>query len=163
LVAAISLIKLIVSEESLGLLERALDVCFQNTTKSSRGPREIRLRLNKEKCLLPGPNHCGHNDQEKPIGLAVCRSFDLARQNEQLVSQQGVFRQQFGFASRQIGKCAEHKGSRRWVDPPRNPFLERVKAQADWSPDGDEHSQQEWKRSFKNKARGSQEIGEERA
>jgi hypothetical protein len=72
------------------------------------------------------------------------------------------FRQQFGFSSRQIGKRAEHMGSRRWFDPPRNTFQERVKAQADSSPDGDEHRQHEWNRSFKSKARGSQEIGQER-
>ena len=42
-------------------------------------PSQKRLRLNKDKCLLPGANHAGHNDQEKPIGLAVCRSVDLAR------------------------------------------------------------------------------------
>jgi len=39
LCAAISLIKAIVSGESFGFLARALDLCFQNTRKSSRGPR----------------------------------------------------------------------------------------------------------------------------
>jgi hypothetical protein len=39
LFAAISLINLIVSCESLGLLERAFDVCLQNTRKSSRCQR----------------------------------------------------------------------------------------------------------------------------
>ncbi len=118
-------------------------------TEELTRPSQKRLRLNKDKCLLPGANHCGHNDQEKPIGLAVCRSVDLARQHEQVVSQQGVLRQQLGFSSRQSGKRAQHKGSRRWVEPARNPFVERVKAQADWSPNGDEHRPQEWKRSFK--------------
>ncbi len=37
--AAISLIKLIVSSESLGFFERALDLCFQNKRKSSRCQR----------------------------------------------------------------------------------------------------------------------------
>src|SRR5579864_7971230 len=72
-----------------------------------------------------------------------------------------VFRLQLGFTSRQSSKRAQHRGSRRWVEPARNPFVERVKAQADWSPNGDEHRPQAWKRSFKNKARGSQEIGED--
>jgi len=39
LFAAISLIKLIVSGESLVLLACALDLCFQNTRKSSRCQR----------------------------------------------------------------------------------------------------------------------------
>ncbi len=132
------------------LLARArLGCVLPERTEELTRPSQKRLRLNKDKCLLPGANHCGHNDQEKPIGLAVCRSVDLARQHEQVVSQQGVLRQQLGFSSRQSGKRAQHKGSRRWVEPARNPFVERVKAQADWSPNGDEHRPQEWKRSFK--------------
>ena len=39
LFAAISLIKLIVSGVSFGFLELALDLCFQNTPKSSRCQR----------------------------------------------------------------------------------------------------------------------------
>ena len=40
LLAAISLIKLIVSGESLGLLARAFDLCFQHQRKSSRCQRK---------------------------------------------------------------------------------------------------------------------------
>jgi hypothetical protein len=57
LFAAISLIKLIVSGVNLGFLDRALDLCFQYMPKSSRGPREPRLRLDKVERLFPGPNH----------------------------------------------------------------------------------------------------------
>ncbi len=39
LFAAISLIKVIVSHESRGLLEHTFDLCFQNKRKSSRSPR----------------------------------------------------------------------------------------------------------------------------
>ena len=57
LLAAISLINLMVSCESLGFLERAFDLCFQYTRKSSRCQREIRFRLDKKERLFPGPNH----------------------------------------------------------------------------------------------------------
>ncbi len=49
------------------------------------------------------------------------------------MSQQRVFRQQFGFASGQISKRSEHKGGRQWFDPTQNMFLERVQAKTDAS------------------------------
>jgi hypothetical protein len=55
LFAAISLIKLIASGVSFGLLERALDLRFQTTQKNSRCQREPRLWLDKVERLFPGP------------------------------------------------------------------------------------------------------------
>jgi hypothetical protein len=66
LFAAISFIKVIVSGESLGLLECVFDLCFQNTRKSSRWKPQ--------------------QHQEKPIPFSVDRSFDLATKDDQLVS-----------------------------------------------------------------------------
>lgn len=85
LLAAISLINVIVSCESLGLFEQALDLRFQNKRKSSRCQREIRLWLDEEKRLFPGPNHPGENHQEKPIGLQIDGVFDLSTEDDQLV------------------------------------------------------------------------------
>jgi hypothetical protein len=120
LFATICLIRLIVSSESFGFLECAFDVCFQNTRKSSRWkPRSV-VFLDKEERLFPGPNHPGENHQGQPVGLPVDRSCDVSTQGDQLVSSQGVFRKQFGFASGQIGERAEHKGGRRF-DPTRKP------------------------------------------
>jgi len=85
LLAAISLINVIVSCESLGLFEQALDLRFQNTRKSSRCQREIRLWLDEEKRLFPGPNHPGENHQEKPVGLQIDGVFDLSTEDDELV------------------------------------------------------------------------------
>ena len=85
LFAAISWIKVIISHESRGLLECAFDLCFQNKRKSSRCQREIRLWLDEEKRLFPGPNHPGENHQEKPIGLQIDGVFDLSTEDDQLV------------------------------------------------------------------------------
>jgi hypothetical protein len=52
-------------------------------------------------------------------------------QDEQLVAQQRVFRQQFGFASGQIGECTNHKGGRWWLHPPQNLFLKHMKVERD--------------------------------
>jgi hypothetical protein len=47
------------------------------------------------------------------------------------MSQQRVFRQQFGSASGQISKRSEHKGGRQWFDPMPNTFWERVQVKTD--------------------------------
>jgi hypothetical protein len=113
LFAAISLIEVIVSGESLGFRARAFDLCFQNTRKSSRWKPQQRLQLDKEEGLFPGPHHSGEKYQEESVSLPVGRSFDLSTQDDQLLSQQRIFRQQFGFSSGQIGECSEHKRGRR--------------------------------------------------
>jgi hypothetical protein len=79
-------IKLIVSEESLRILDRALDVRSQNRRKSSRCHREIRLWLDKEKRLFPGPNHPSQKHQKQPIYLPVCRSLELSTKDTVLTS-----------------------------------------------------------------------------
>jgi hypothetical protein len=131
LCAAISLINVIVSCESLGWLERAFDLCFQNTRKSSRWKPQKCFWLDDKERLFPSPNHSGEKDQEHSVCFAVNWSFDLSMQDDQLMSQQGVCRQQFGFASGQISKRSEHKGGRQWFDPTQNTFLERVHAKTD--------------------------------
>jgi hypothetical protein len=78
LFAAICLIKAIVSDESFGFLTRVFDLCF---------------RLDKGEGLLPGPNHTGEKYQEQPVSLPIDGSFHLSMQGDQLVPQQGVFRQ----------------------------------------------------------------------
>ena len=86
LFAAISFIKVIVSGESLGFLECAFDLRFQNTRKSSRWNRRSIVFLDKEERLFPGSDHPGQKHQEKSISLPVDRSFDLATKDDQLVS-----------------------------------------------------------------------------
>ena len=55
-------------------------------TKSSRCQREIRLWLDKEKGLFPGPNHSGQEQQEKSVGLFVNWSLDLSMKDDELLS-----------------------------------------------------------------------------
>ena len=86
LFAAISLIKVMVSSESLGFLECAFDLCFQNTRKSSRWKPQKRFWLDNEDGLFPGPNHCGQQHQKQPVGLAIDRSFALSMEDNELLS-----------------------------------------------------------------------------
>jgi hypothetical protein len=94
-------------------------------------PSKDRLWLDQEERLFPGPNHPGQEHQKKPVRLPVNRSFGLSMKDDQLVSYQGVFRQQVGFASGQIGECAQYERGRQWFDPPSNTFLERMQAKTD--------------------------------
>ena len=72
-------------------------------------PAKKRLWLDNEEGLFPGSDHTSQEHQQKPIPLSVCRSFDLATKNDQLLSQQCVFRKQFGFSSGHIGERSEQK------------------------------------------------------
>ncbi len=85
--------------------------------------------MDEEKCLFPGSDHPGQQHQEQPVRLPIDRAFDLSTQDDQLVSQQRVFRQQFGFASRQISKRPKEKGSWRGFDPRQETYLNRMKAE----------------------------------
>ena len=105
-----------VSCESLGLLERAFDVCFQNTRKSSRWQRELRLRLDDKECLFPGPNHSSEKQQAEPICLLAGRSFDLPIQDDELLPQQRVFDKQFGLAFGKVCDRFQQKGGKELFD-----------------------------------------------
>jgi len=87
--------------------------------------------LDEKEGLFAGPTHPGENHQEQPVSLAVDGSFDLSTQDDQLVSQQRVFRDQFRFPSGPISERAKPKAGRRWFDPTRKPFGEREKAETE--------------------------------
>ncbi len=59
LFAAISLIKLIISGVSFGLLELALDLCLPEHAEELTMPAQQRLWLEKVERMFPGPKHSG--------------------------------------------------------------------------------------------------------
>jgi hypothetical protein len=107
-------------------------------------PAQKRLRLDDKERLFPCPNHSSEKYQEHSICFPVNWSFDLSTQDDQLVSQQGVFRQPFSFASGQVSKCAGYKGGREWFDPTPNTFLERMRAKTGALLDRGKYTQHEW-------------------
>jgi hypothetical protein len=106
-------------------LRYALPLLTEELTR----PSQKRLWLDKEECLFPGSDHPSQKHQQKPISFLVDRSFDVATQDDQLLPQQRVFGQQFGFSSGHIGECSEQKRGRSWFYPTRKTFLDRVKAE----------------------------------
>lgn len=55
-------------------------------------PAEERLWLDKQKRLFPGSDHPGKEHQKKTIRLPIGWSLDLSMQNDQLLSQECIFR-----------------------------------------------------------------------
>ena len=119
---------MIVSRGSLGFLACTFDLRFQNKRKSSRWKPQERFWLDKEERLFPGSDYPGQKQQEQAVRLLVHRSLDLSMQDDQLLPQQGIFCQQFGFASGQISEGSEYKGGRSWLHPLQDMFLKRLQA-----------------------------------
>ena len=67
-------------------------------------PAQQRLWLDNEQRLLPGPHHSCQQDQEHAVRLGTDRLFHLATQDDQLLTQQGVFCDEFGLASGKVGQ-----------------------------------------------------------
>ena len=110
-------------------LARARSGCMlpEQAEKLSR-PSQERLWLNEEQRLFPGLDSPGEKDQQQSIRLPTNGSFDLSMQDDQLLAQQRMFRQQFSFAPGQIGKSAHDKGGCRRFDPTQEVFWERTQA-----------------------------------
>src|SRR5215469_8236466 len=105
----ISRIKETVSWDILGLREAARDLYFQKSLKPWRGPREPRLWLNDDEGLFPGPHHSCQQNQEHPVRPGTGRSFHLSSQDDHLLTQKGIFCDQFGLASSKIGQRQEQQ------------------------------------------------------
>ena len=128
--AAISLINVTVSSDTLGLREAALDLYFQNRRASLAMPPQERLWLNDEQRLLPGSNHFCQQHQEHPICFGVSRSFDLSTENNQLLTQKRIFCHEFGLASGKVGQRSHEKRGVGWFGPVNEAALKQLKADA---------------------------------
>src|SRR5215469_5341107 len=67
-------------------------------------PSQQRLWLNDTQGLLPGPNHSCQKDQQHAVRFGTDRSLHLSVQNDELLTQEGIFCAQFGLASGQVGQ-----------------------------------------------------------
>ena len=66
-------------------------------------PVQERLRLNNEQGLLPCTRRASEQDQDHPIRLCACRSFDLPTEDDELLPEEGVFCHELGLASGKVG------------------------------------------------------------
>ena len=100
-----------VSAATFGLWEEAFDLRFQYRRKSSRCQRSRVSGWTSDVRLFPCSNHSCQEDEEHSIRLRACWPFYLALENDELLSQEGVFCHQLGLASAKIGQGLERQGS----------------------------------------------------
>jgi hypothetical protein len=123
-------LKATVSWEILGVGEAALDLYFQKSLKPWRCHRISVVFLDNEQRLLPGSDHPGQKHQEHPIRFGTGRSFHLSPQDDQRLSQEGVFCDQFGLTSRKVGQRSQDQSGGGWFGPVNETLMERPKTQA---------------------------------
>ena len=71
-----------------------------------------------EKCVwlhdhqggLSGSNQPGQQNEQDAIGVRACRPFHLPPENDKLLAQEGIFRDQFGLASAKICQSLQRQG-----------------------------------------------------
>ncbi len=66
-------------------------------------PPQQRLWLNDDEGLFPGPHHACQQDQVHPVRLGTGRSFHLSTQDDQLLTQEGVFCHKLGLVPGKVG------------------------------------------------------------
>jgi hypothetical protein len=105
----------------------ALDLYFQYSLHPWRCQREIRLGLDNEQGLFPGPNHSGEKHQENPIPSDIDGSFDLSAEDNQLLSQKRVFCHECGLALGKVCQRTQHERSGRRFRPVSEALLKQLK------------------------------------
>src|SRR5437660_4467112 len=73
-------------------------------------PSEQGIWLHDEQSLFPGANQPSQQDQEQSIGFRTCRSFHLPLEDDERLSQEGIFRHQLGLAPAKVGQRLQRQG-----------------------------------------------------
>lgn len=72
-------------------------------------PAEECVGLEDEERLFPVLDAAGEEDEPETIGLRKRGFFDLAVQDDELLTEQRIFSDELGFATRQVGSRAENQ------------------------------------------------------
>jgi hypothetical protein len=81
-------------------------------------PAEERIRLNNMKSLGPELGASSQKNKAKPVLIGQPRPIYLSAENDHLLTQDGIFHQQVGFASGYISKGAQGQCDGGWFHPP---------------------------------------------
>ncbi len=73
-------------------------------------PAEQGIWLHDEQSLFPGANQPSQQDEEQSIGFRTCRSFHLPLEDDERLSQEGIFRHQLGLAPAKVGQRLQRQG-----------------------------------------------------
>jgi hypothetical protein len=91
-------------------------------------PPQQCIWLNDQKGLLPGPNQPGQQDEKDAIGPGDGWLFHLPFEDNELLAQEGIFRDQFGLASAKICHGLQQQGGQEWFGPLSKASGERIPA-----------------------------------
>ncbi len=98
-------------------------------------PAQQRVRLDDQDGLLPRPHAAGQQDQEGAISIGQVRPFDLSVKDNELLTEQGVFRDELRLRADKIVQTPAYKRGGRWLRPEGELFPEQVHASGDHLPD----------------------------
>lgn len=87
-------------------------------------PVEKSIGLNNEERLFPVPDGSREHDREQPIGSGTSWALHLTAKDDQLLSQQGVFGDEFSPGAGQIVQGSHEAGAARWPRPPQYRLLD---------------------------------------
>ena len=93
-------------------------------------PPQERLWLNNQQRVLPGPNGSCQEYQEQPIRFGKGGSFHVPTEDDERLSEEGVFSHQFGLASGKVCQRPQQERSGGRFRPVSEAVVERLKAKA---------------------------------
>jgi hypothetical protein len=108
-------------------------------------PPEKCLRLNNQEGLPPCSNGLCQKHQQDAIPLGAHGSFALSTKDDELLAEERIFSDKFGFPSGKIRQRPEQQGSVQRTYPTQEAILEDVKAGTDQVFDGDEDTRHKMK------------------
>ncbi len=91
-------------------------------------PPQERLWLDNEKRMLPCTCRSSEKDQDQPIRLCACWSFDLPTENDELLPEEGVFCHELGLASGEVSHGSHYERGVGWFGQVDETVVERLKA-----------------------------------
>ena len=91
-------------------------------------PPEQGVWLNDDEGLFPRPNEPCQQDEEQAIRFRACWPFHLPLEDDELLSQEGIFGDELALASAQICKGSKRQGGPERFGPPSKARGERIQA-----------------------------------
>jgi len=90
--------------------------------------------------LLPSSSHPSQQDEEDAIGFGVCRPFHLPPEDDQRLSQEGIFGEKLGLASAKIAEGGQRQRGPKRFGPMRKARGECMPAAIHEAPEMGQHT-----------------------
>ena len=103
-------------------------------------PPKERLWLDNEQRLLPYARSSSEKDQNHPIRLRACWSFDLPTEDNELVPEESVLSYEFGLVFDKVSHPSQQERGVGWLCPVDKAAMERLKVFASQAFDGDDNT-----------------------